>query len=224
MSILSAAPTRHKFFNVSSADVTEAGLGSQLHIVCCLQSAAEKVWKTHNHSTGLWMRVDLKRIWSQWLPAYNFQPTTERRELLRLGVRYDSSQSLLPVLQLTCLQYVVPVFHHHCTNQLQQKKNIVFNNKWSFYYYLLRKNPHIITLVILLCVCVKYFFWVFSKSSGPPAIARIMLSAIRLSWRQSSTAPSKFPVSRACVMSPSTSDRQAQMYFKFVTKCDVHSH
>lgn len=160
------------------------------------------------------MRVDLKSIWSQWLPAYKLQPTAVRSELLRLGVRYDSSQSLLPVLQLTCLQYVMPVFHHHCTDQLQQKKNIIFNNKRSFYYYLLKKkNPHIITLVILLCVCVKYFFWVFSKSSGPPAIARIMLSAMRLSWRQSSTAPSKFPVSRACVMSPSTSDRRTQMYF-----------
>lgn len=81
-----------------------------------------------------------------------------------------------------------------------------------------KKNPLNNTLVILQCVCVKYFFWVFSKSSGPPAIARIMLSAIRLSWRQSSTAPSKFPVSRACVMSPSTSDRRTQMYFTTSTR------
>lgn len=71
-----------------------------------------------------------------------------------------------------------------------------------------KKNDHVLTLVILLWVFVKYFLWVFSKSSGPPAIARMMLSAILLSWRQSSTAPSKFPVSRACVMSPSTSNRR----------------
>lgn len=92
--------------------------------VCCREGL-----KTHSQGTDLWKRVDLKRIWSQWLPAYDFQLTAERRELLRLGVRYDGSQSLLPVLQLTCLQYVVPVFHHHCTDQLQQKKNFIFKKQ-----------------------------------------------------------------------------------------------
>lgn len=58
-----------------------------------------------------------------------FQPTAERRELLGLSVGYDRSQSLPPVLQLTRLQYVVPVFHHHCTDQLQQKEDIIFHNK-----------------------------------------------------------------------------------------------
>lgn len=71
-----------------------------------------------------------------------------------------------------------------------------------------RKFPPVVTLVILLCDFVKYFFWVFSKSSGPPAMANMMLSANRLSWRQSSTAPSKSPVSRACVMSPSASGKK----------------
>lgn len=123
------------------------------------------------------------------------------------------------VFSMSCQSFITTALISYSKRKIL---SLITNDHFIIIY--LEKNPHIITLVILLCVCVKYFFWVFSKSSGPPAIARIMLSAIRLSWRQSSTAPSKFPVSRACVMSPSTSDRQAQMYFKFVTKCDVHSH
>lgn len=47
--------------------------------------------------------------------------TTEGRELLGLSVGHDRSQRLLPVLQVTCLQDVMPVFHHHCTDQLQDQ-------------------------------------------------------------------------------------------------------
>lgn len=77
------------------------------------------------------------------------------------------------------------------------------------------KSLLVVTLVILLCVLVKYFFWVFCRSSAPPAMARMMLSAMRLSWRQRSTAPSKSPVSRACVISPSTSGRRTNRWEYF---------
>lgn len=62
-----------------------------------------------------------------------------------------------------------------------------------------------LTLPILLCVLVKYFFWVFSRRSGPPAMARMIASAIRSSWRQRLTAASKSPMRSAWVISPSTS-------------------
>lgn len=68
------------------------------------------------------------------------------------------------------------------------------------------------TLVILLGVLVKYFLCVFSRSSAPPAMAKMMLSAMRLSWRQSSTAPWKSPVSRAWVIRPSMPDRTNQQH------------
>lgn len=76
------------------------------------------------------------------------------------------------------------------------------------------------TLVILLCILAKYFSCVRESSSCPPAMARMMASAMRLSCRHRSTALSKFPVSRACVISPSTSARRQEC----TSKCCHESH
>lgn len=76
------------------------------------------------------------------------------------------------------------------------------------------------TLVILLCILAKYFSCVWESSSCPPAMARMMASAMRLSCRHRSTALSKFPVSRACVISPSTSARRQEC----TSKCCHESH
>lgn len=55
----------------------------------------------------------------EMLPRVLMVPlTAERRELLRLSVGHDSSQGLLPVVQVTRLQDVVPVPHHDCADQL----------------------------------------------------------------------------------------------------------
>lgn len=100
----------------------------------------------------------------------------------------------------------MPLLHHHSTDQLHEThKYYIKISVTLILHSVINPVGQFITLVILLCDFVKYFLWVFSRSSPPPAIARIILSAMRLSWRQSSTAPSKSPVSRACVISPSTS-------------------
>lgn len=76
------------------------------------------------------------------------------------------------------------------------------------------------TLVILLRILAKYFSCVRESSSCPPAMARMMASAMRLSCRHRSTALSKFPVSRACVISPSTSAKRQGC----TSKCCHKSH
>ena len=54
-------------------------------------------------------------------------------------------------------------------------------------------------------VFLKYFLCVLASSSGPPAIANRIASAIRSSWRHISTAASKLPVSIAWDTRPSVS-------------------
>lgn len=55
---------------------------------------------------------------------YGCKLTTEGRKLFRLSISHHSSQSLFPVLQVTRLQDVMPVLHHHCTDQLQEENTV----------------------------------------------------------------------------------------------------
>ena len=78
------------------------------------------------------------------------------------------------------------------------------------------------TQVILLCILEKYFSCVLESSSCPPAMAKIMASAMRLSCKQRSTALSKLPVSKAWVIKPSTSATREECIFKWWHKSHLN--
>lgn len=122
VSVLGSGPTRYKLLHVSSTDVTQTGLGLQLGVICCLQSVPEKVLKTERFSQRA--QIYDKTLRTGCMSCV-LQLTTEGRELLRLSIGHNSSQSLLPVLQVTRLQDVMPVFHHHRADQLQDKNMII---------------------------------------------------------------------------------------------------
>lgn len=68
----------------------------------------------------------------------------------------------------------------------------------------------------------KNLFCVLLRRSGPPAIARIIASAILFSIIQISTAASKFPVSKAWLKSPSAS--KVHRYNSHHKIISVHVH
>lgn len=89
------------------------------------------------------------------------------------------------------------ILHKVWSNKTELTGRQSLETKWIL-------NLH--TLPMLHLLFWKNLFCVLLRRSGPPAIARIIASAILFSNIQISTAASKFPVSKDWLKSPSASE------------------